>query len=61
MHLAQVNIAMPRGPMDSEVMAGFAAQLEPINAIADGHAGFVWRLQDARATRPRSGRSRTSG
>ena len=45
-HVAQVNIAMPKGPMDSEVMAEFAAQLDPINAIADGAPGFVWRLQD---------------
>ena len=56
MHLAQLNIAMPKGPMDSELMAGFAAQLEPINAIADAAPGFVWRLQDesgdATAIRP---------
>jgi Domain of unknown function (DUF3291) len=45
-HLAQVNIALPKGPMDSPVMAEFAAQLEPINALADGSPGFVWRLQD---------------
>jgi hypothetical protein len=55
-HLAQVNIAMPHGPMDSAVMAGFAAQLEEINALADGTPGFVWRLQDedgdATAIRP---------
>lgn len=55
-HLAQVNIGMPRGPMDGEVMAGFAAMLEPINALADGAPGFVWRLQDedgdATAIRP---------
>jgi hypothetical protein len=47
---------MPRGPMDGEVMAGFAAMLEPINALADGTPGFVWRLQDedgdATAIRP---------
>ena len=45
-HLAQVNIARPLGPMDSDVMAGFAAELEPINALADAAPGFVWRLQD---------------
>ena len=32
--------------MDSPVMADFAAQLDPVNAIADGAPGFVWRLQD---------------
>lgn len=44
--LAQVNVAIAKGRMDSEVMAGFAAALEPINALADATPGFVWRLQD---------------
>lgn len=44
--LAQVNIGRIRGPMDSEVMAEFAAALDPINAVADAAPGFVWRLQD---------------
>jgi hypothetical protein len=44
--LAQVNIGRTRGPMDSDVMAEFAAALDPINAIADAAPGFVWRLQD---------------
>jgi hypothetical protein len=44
--LAQVNVGIAKGPMDSEVMAGFAAALEPINALADAAPGFVWRLQD---------------
>ena len=44
-HLAQVNIARMRGPLDSDVMAGFVARLDEINALADGSAGFVWRLQ----------------
>jgi len=44
-HLAQINVVRARGPMDTDVMAGFAAQLKPINAIADQAAGFVWRLQ----------------
>jgi Domain of unknown function (DUF3291) len=44
--LAQVNIGRIRGPMDSEVMAEFAAALDPVNAIADAAPGFVWRLQD---------------
>lgn len=45
-HLAQLNVAVPRGPMDSPVMAGFKAGLEPLNAIADASPGFVWRLVD---------------
>ena len=42
--------------MDGPTMAGFAAMLEPINALADSTPGFVWRLQDdsgdATAIRP---------
>src|SRR4029453_9532547 len=55
-HLAQVNIATLRAPLDGPELAGFVAQLEPINALADRHPGFVWRLQtedgDATAIRP---------
>ncbi len=54
--LAQLNIGIIRGPMDSPVMAEFAAALERINALADASPGFVWRLQtdegDATAIRP---------
>ena len=32
--------------MDDPAMADFVAQLDAINALADGSAGFVWRLQD---------------
>jgi hypothetical protein len=45
-HLAQINIGVPKGPMDSAVMADFAAQLDEINALAEQSPGFVWRLQD---------------
>jgi hypothetical protein len=44
-HLAQVNLATLRAPLDSPELAGFVAQLEPINALADASPGFVWRLQ----------------
>ena len=44
-HLAQVNIALLRAPLDTALLADFVAQLEPINALADGSPGFVWRLQ----------------
>jgi Domain of unknown function (DUF3291) len=54
--LAQLNIGIIRGPMDSPVMAHFAANLERINALADRSPGFVWRLQteegDAAGIRP---------
>jgi hypothetical protein len=45
-HLAQVNVARPLAPLDSEQLADFVANLEPVNARADGAPGFVWRLQD---------------
>jgi heme-degrading monooxygenase HmoA len=55
-HLAQVNLATLRAPLDDPALAGFVAELEPVNALADGHPGFVWRLQtddgDATAIRP---------
>lgn len=54
--LAQLNIGIIKGPMDSPVMAEFAANLERINALAERSPGFVWRLQtedgDATAIRP---------
>jgi Domain of unknown function (DUF3291) len=54
--LAQLNIGVIKGPMDSPVMADFAASLDRINALADRSPGFVWRLQteagDATALRP---------
>lgn len=31
--------------MDTPALAEFMAQLDPVNAIADDAAGFVWRLQ----------------
>jgi hypothetical protein len=45
-HLAQLNIARPRGPLDGPVMAEFMANLERINGMGDASPGFVWRLQD---------------
>ena len=55
-HLAQVNIARMKAPLNSPVMSGFVAQLDEINALADRHPGFVWRLQttggDATYLRP---------
>jgi hypothetical protein len=55
-HLAQVNIGRARGEMTDPVMAEFAANLAPINALAERTPGFVWRLQtedgDATAVRP---------
>jgi hypothetical protein len=55
-HLAQANFGRFRAPLDDPVMEGFRTQLDPINALADRTAGFVWRLQtedgNATAIRP---------
>jgi hypothetical protein len=50
--LAQVNIGRLVAPLDSPQLAEFAAALDPVNAVADGAPGFVWRLQteDGNAT-----------
>ncbi len=45
-HIAQINIATMRYPIEHREMAPFVAQLESVNALADGAPGFVWRLQD---------------
>lgn len=54
-HLAQVNISIPREPLDFALLADFVADLDPVNAAADAADGFVWRLQtedgDATAVR----------
>jgi hypothetical protein len=53
--LAQVNIALPIAPLSTPQLAGFVAELEAVNALADAAPGFVWRMQtedgDATAVR----------
>jgi hypothetical protein len=44
-HLAQVNIARAKAPLDSPIMQGFVDQLDHINRLAEASHGFVWRLQ----------------
>jgi hypothetical protein len=46
-HLAQINIGRILAPIDDPKIAGFVAQLDSINALADSAPGFVWRLQSA--------------
>jgi hypothetical protein len=43
--IAQVNIGRLVAPLDSPQIADFVAWLDPVNAVADAAAGFVWRLQ----------------
>jgi hypothetical protein len=54
--IAQVNIGRIRAPLDDPLLAGFVANLEGINALADSSPGFVWRLKtdagDATSFRP---------
>ena len=56
MHLAQINVGRLRAPVDSPLVAEFMDALDPVNAIADASAGFVWRFQtedgNATAVRP---------
>lgn len=55
-HLAQLNIASMKEPLEAPGMADFVANLERINALAENSPGYVWRLQDeagdATAIRP---------
>ncbi|MGH3679661.1 MAG: DUF3291 domain-containing protein [Natronosporangium sp.] len=46
-HLAELNVARLRAPLDGPELAGFVAQLDKINALADAAPGFVWRLRDS--------------
>jgi len=43
-HLAQINIGRLVAPHDDPQVAGFFADLDRINALADASDGFVWRL-----------------
>jgi len=55
-HLAQINIGRLLAPLDDPLIAEFVANLDRINALADGAPGFVWRFQtpegNATAVRP---------
>jgi len=45
-HLAELNVARLRRPLDADETAEFVAALEPVNTIAETSPGFVWRLTD---------------
>jgi hypothetical protein len=55
-HLAQLNIAILKEPLDSPLLADFVANLDRINALAESSPGYLWRLQteegNATAFRP---------
>jgi GNAT superfamily N-acetyltransferase len=44
-HLAQVNVATLRAPLDDPTITHFTANLGAINALAESTPGFLWRLQ----------------
>lgn len=46
MHLAQLNIAKAKYPLDAPEIKDFVDNLEPINALAEQSDGFIWRLKD---------------
>lgn len=43
-HLAQVNVARLREPLDAPSMRGFVAAITPIDRLAAAAPGFVWRF-----------------
>src|SRR5690349_15580810 len=45
-HLAQMNTARLRAPLDDPSMAEFAEGVPLMNALADRSPGFLWRLAD---------------
>ncbi|MFG3281568.1 DUF3291 domain-containing protein [Streptomyces sp. NPDC048111] len=56
-HLAHLNVATLRHPLDDPRTAPFVALLDSVNASADAAPGFVWRLveegeADATGLRP---------
>jgi Domain of unknown function (DUF3291) len=46
-HLAHLNIARIKAPVEDPIMAGFIESLAALNTTAEQSPGFVWRLQDA--------------
>ena len=55
-HIAQLNVARMRAPLEDPSIAEFVAALVPINVAAEEAPGFVWRHQteegDSTALRP---------
>jgi hypothetical protein len=45
-HLAQVNIARMRAPLNDPAMHGFASRIAEINQLAESSPGYVWRWTD---------------
>ena len=43
--LAQINVGRLVAPVNDQAVADFVAGLNPINALAESSAGFLWRLK----------------
>ena len=46
MHLAEINVARLRYPLDDPRVADFVDNLDAVNALAERSEGFIWRLKD---------------
>ena len=46
MHIAQINIGRLIADVDDSQVADFMNGIDEINALAEAHDGFIWRLQD---------------
>ena len=44
-HVAQLNVATLRAPLDDSSITDFREGLDPVNAAGEAADGFVWRLQ----------------
>jgi hypothetical protein len=55
-HLAQLNVAELKAPLDSPELKDFVDNLDRVNALAEAAPGFAWRLKgdgnDATSLRP---------
>lgn len=49
MAIAQFNIAYARWPLDDPRMAGFTDNVVRMNALAERHPGFIWRVGSDKA------------
>jgi hypothetical protein len=43
-HLAQVNIARSKAPLNAPEMAGLTSRIAETNALAESSPGFLWRF-----------------
>ncbi|MCB1438291.1 MAG: DUF3291 domain-containing protein [Nitratireductor sp.] len=50
MHLAQLNIAMPKFDLDDPRIADFVNAIDRVNALGERMDGFVWRWVDGEMT-----------